>query len=724
MPLIAPAPTTAPRHSAQTRGVARPVNLRIDPAGAMIGEHTARFRDPLFRDRPLPPFPAYLQQPTAIGPVPADFAVRPRFGVQTLSRGREHIVEIALEPGTHLYGTGEVAGPLLRNGRRTWTWNTDSFAYSDSTRSLYQSHPFVLAVRPDGSAFGVICETTWRTRIDTGRSIRFVTEGPSPAVVVIERSSAIEVVRALAELTGFMPLPPKWALGFQQCRWSYEPDERVRALARDFREKRVPCDVIWMDIDYMDGFRCFTFDGKKFGNPVKLNADLHELGFKAVYMIDPGLKHEPATKEHPGYGIYTAGHERDLFIKDAQGQEFHGEVWPGMCAFPDFTSAKVRTWWAALYKEFMATGIDGIWNDMNEPAVFKGWDKSMPQDNQHRADADLGGPGPHAQYHNIYGMQMVRASREGIQAANPDKRPFVLTRANFLGGQRYAATWTGDNVSNWSHFSWSIPMVLNLGLSGQPFAGPDIGGFAENAQPEMFGRWMGLGALFPFSRAHSVKDSFDHEPWSFGDTTLIACRRALERRYRLMPYLYTCFREAAKRGEPVARPAFFADARDVRLRGADECFLLGPDVYVRATHDPLDPTPRAPVPQGASGRWRSFDPSPTPAGERDPLLPELLIRPGAIVPLGPVTQWVDQQPLTDLTLLINLDANGQASGKLYEDAGDGYGYKQGAYRLTTWKAHREPGTDRVAITVTDVEGDYTPPGLSERSTTVLVLTQE
>lgn len=608
----------------------------------------------------------------------------------------KRFVQVDLEPGTSVYGTGEVCGPLERRlegrGSDITLWATDCFGYSHRTRSLYQSQPWALAVRRDGSAFGVMVETTHRCRVKIARTIEFACDGPSPAVIVIERPDPQSVVQTLAELTGYMPMPPKWALGYQQCRWSYEPEAKIRELMREFRERKIPCDVIWFDIDYMHGFRCFTFDREKFPSPSKLNADMHEAGFHSVYMIDPGIKVDP------GYSVYDQGRAGDHFVKSADDTVYHGSVWPGPCAFPDFTRERTRRWWGDLYEGFMAQGIDGVWNDMNEPAVFDGPGKTMPETNRHDADDELGGPGSHSKYHNLYGMQMVRATREGIERANPDKRPFVLTRSNFLGGQRYAATWTGDNTSDWNHLRWSISMALNLGLSGQPFVGPDIGGFAGNADGELFARWMGIAALLPFARGHSVKDSVPHEPWAFGAACEATCRRALNRRYRLMPYLYTLFHHAATTGVPIVRPVFFADPTNPALRGIDHAFLLGADALVVANVEPGARDIAAPL-----AGWAAFEPADT----HDPELPRLFLRPGAALPLGPVVQHLGEKPADPLAWVAHLDERGEATGLLYEDDGDGFGYSNGDFSLSRWTFRREggeltPHTARVA-------GGHEPP---------------
>ncbi|KAH7576456.1 hypothetical protein JRO89_XS01G0069400 [Xanthoceras sorbifolium] len=487
----------------------------------------------------------------------------------------QQIVKIELPVGTSFYGTGEVSGELERTGKRIFTWNTDAWGYGPGTTSLYQSHPWVLAVLPNGEALGVLADTTQRCEVDLRKesTIQFVAPSSYPVITFGPFTSPTAVLISLSHAIGTVFMPPKWSLGYHQCRWSYDSAKKVLEIGRTFREKGIPCDVIWMDIDYMDGFRCFTFDkacksptnwfiasskltfaqsgipcaftstsnstsgiidSERFPNPKALVKDLQHKGFKAVWMLDPGIKHEE------GYFVYDSGSKSDVWIKNAHGTPFIGEVWPGPCVFPDFTQSKVRSWWACLVKDFTANGVDGIWNDMNEPSIFKSVTKTMPESNIHQGDNELGGCQSHSHYHNVYGMLMARSTYKGMELADKNKRPFVLTRAGFIGSQRFAATWTGDNLSNWEHLHMSISMVLQLvsefecflnetelrsecvvpfhpvGLSGQPLSGPDIGGFAGNATAKLFGRWMGIGAMFPFCRGHSEADTIDHEPWSFG----------------------------------------------------------------------------------------------------------------------------------------------------------------------------------------------------------------
>ena len=305
----------------------------------------------------------------------SDWRLRPLFS----QRDGKSIATIRTGQGADLYGTGEVTGPLRRNGRTISLWNIDTPAYGvDGGSHLYQSHPWVMGVRSDGSAFGIIADNTWRQTIQTlDNEVVFTSEGPAFRVVIIERDSPKALMQALVNLTGTMELPPLWSLGYQQCRFSYHPDTRVKEIADLLRQHRIPTDVIWMDIHYMDAYKIFTFHPQEFPDPKGLNDYLHQKNFKAVYMIDPGVKVEP------GYFVDDQGTAGDYWVKDRDGKPFVGNVWPGPCHFPDFTRPEVRAWWATLYKDYMATGIDGVWNDMNEPSVFGGPETSMPADNQH-----------------------------------------------------------------------------------------------------------------------------------------------------------------------------------------------------------------------------------------------------------------------------------------------------------------------------------------------------
>ena len=678
-----------------------------EPAGSdeMIGKRIARFY-PAKTDILKLPTSLLLKGPRAtVGSVPSDWQLRPQFGV---SQGKRYAY-LNISPEIDLYGTGEVTGSLLRNGKKIVLFNKDNWAYTKPDQ-LYQSHPWVLGVRPDGSAFGVIFDSTWMAELDLRAGILFTTsaEANEFPVIIMEGRTPQDVLGQLADLTGTMEMPPRWALGYQQCRWSYSPDSRVREIADTFRAKHIPCDVIWMDIDYMDGFRIFTFSENQFPDPQATNDYLHAQGFKGIWMIDPGVKYEP------GYFVYDSGTANDVWVKNALGDVFVGKVWPGDCVFPDFTMPAVRTWWSELYQKFMTQGIDGVWNDMNEPAVFDGSSGNMmPLDNQHRGGDGLPA-GPHEQYHNVFGMLMVKATRDGVQKANSDKRPFVLTRANFLGGHRYAATWTGDNIASWEHLKMSIPMSLSLGLSGQPFNGPDIGGFGGNASPELWGHWIAVGAFYPFCRAHSCTGTADQEPWSFGPVVEDAARVALQRRYRLMPYLYTLFHQSHLDGLPIMRPVFFADPADISLRMEDQAFLIGSDLLVIPKWGKSVQQPK--------GIWRTV--SIVSEGENGSYQSDyqcdLKVCGGAIVPIGPVIQSTEQlNRQSPLTLIVVPDENGKATGTLYEDAGDGYGYQKQQFCLSTFQA--ETNGNRLVVTCAQQQGHWKAP---KRLVSVEVITDD
>ena len=625
------------------------------------------------------PSPIFVQELVPTAALPHDWRLKPVFS----QREGKQIATIHVGEGVDLYGTGEVTGPLKRNGRKISLWNIDTPAYGvDGGSHLYQSHPWVMGLRADGSAFGIIADNTWRQTISTAQDVVFESDGPAFRVVIIERPNVQQLMQALADLTGHMELPPLWSLGYHQCRHTYYPDGCVMEVADLLRKHQIPSDVIWMDIDYMNGYRIFTFNPDGFSNPLRLNDYLHQQDFKTVYMIDPGVKVEE------GYFVDDQGTAGDYWVKDKNGQVFEGNVWPGACHFPDFTRPEVRSWWATLYKNFMSTGVDGVWNDMNEPAIFGQPEGTMPRDNRH-----LGGEGvtagPHLRFHNVYGMNMVRASRQGLLLANPQKRPFILSRSNFLGGQRYAATWTGDNLSHPDHLKLSVPMSLTLGLSGQPFNGPDIGGFCENSNGQLVAEWTALGVYFPFVRNHNTKGTVAQEPWAFTQEVLDACRTAINRRYRLMPYIYTLFREASTTGMPVMRPLFMADSKDLNLRSEDRAFLLGGDLMIRPQWAEHTAMPQQ--------EWQCLELEEA----TDSYQCELRQRPGSVIPLANLAQSTATLRTDSLTLLVCVDGEGKAVGQLYEDEGDGFGYREGRYRQTTIEATLRKKQLQVTLRQTD-----------------------
>jgi alpha-glucosidase len=606
------------------------------------------------------------------------------------------------------YGLGEKAGATLsRDTQQFVMWNTDTYGYPRGLDPIYQSVGFYIAlrhvkpptgltaggstiVRPRGHAYGLFLDNTSRTYFDMGKTdptrVTFGAASGELNYYVFtggrERAPK-EILRDYTNLTGRTPLPPLWALGNQQSRWSYYPEARVREVARGFRESKIPADVIYLDIDYMDGFRVFTWNRAHFPDPSKMISDLREQGFRTVVIIDPGIKVDP------NYFAYKDGQAGGHFVKNADGSELHASVWPGVCAFPDFTDAKAREWFASYYKQHLDEGIAGFWNDMNEPGVFLSDAtpkpdtfhhpmKTFPLDARHAGD---GAPGTHARYHNVYGMQMARSTFEGLKRLRPDARPFVLTRAGYAGVQRYSAVWTGDNVASWDHLRLSIPMLLNLGVSGVPFVGADVGGFSGNPSPELYARWLQAAALTPFLRSHSESGSKPHEPYAYGEEFTRINRASVELRYRLLPYLYTLFREHAETGAPVMRPLWFEYPDDSRTYTIEDEYLVGRDLLVAPVVREAATKRSVYFPGGDN--WVDWWTGKTYEGGKEaeieaPLdrLP-LFARAGAVLPTQPVVQHTGEMSKATLTLLIVPGADGTSI--LYEDAGDGYG----ARRTTT-----------------------------------------
>jgi alpha-glucosidase len=619
---------------------------------------------------------AFVVEPSGNGSRIPGWSPYPTFSVTPDGKS---VATVAVPDGTSLYGEGEVRAPLLRNNTQITCWNTDNYLALGNDRPLYQSHPWVLGVQKDGTSFGVFADTTWRTTIDLQSGIRFTSDGPAFRVIVIREDSPQEVIKRMAGFTGCADLPALWTLGYHQCRYTYYPESQLESVAAGFRSRHIPCDTMWMDIDYQNGYRVFTFDPVGYSNPAGVYSYLHSNHFHAVNIIDPHVKVDPA------YSIYQSGKQRGLWVLNKHGTEFQGDCWPGTSVWVDFTQPRARDWWAENCRQFLSYGGDGIWNDMNEPSVFNTPDGSgtMPVDNIHLGGGGLP-QGPHARYHNVYGMLQSEASREGLLRAHPDRRPFVLTRASYMGGQRYAEMWCGDNASEWDYLQGSIPTLLNVGMSLEPFGGADIGGFVGTATPEIWARWVGVGAFYPFCRGHAVKGSPPKEPWEFGPAVEAEARTALQRRYRLLPYLYTLFREASVDGMPVVRPVFFADPKDFSLRSEQEAFLLGGDLLV-VPHlgETSQRTPSLP-----KGIWQSV----SLVGENpstDINQPDLRVRGGAIIPAGPIMEYTGEKKLDPLTLIVSLNERGEAVGRLYEDDGDGFAYRQGFYSLTEFKVRKK-----------------------------------
>ncbi len=618
------------------------------------------------------------------------------------------ICQKQIQEDEHFYGLGERTFGLDLRGRRYENWNTDPRTYHVGQDPIHLCIPVLLGLHSDGNqAYAIFFDNTFRGYFDLGKrdvnTLSFGAENGPLRYYFIYGPETSEVLNRYTELTGRTPLPPLWMLGYHQSRWSYHPEARVRKLARDFREVyHVPCDAIHLDIHYMDDYRCFTWNAQRFPNPEKKLDDLHKQGFKVIAIIDPGIK-----ADHK-YSVCQSGLEQDVFCKYPNGETlFKGPVWPGDCYFPDFTAPHVREWWGNLYRTLLADGIDGFWNDMNEPAIFGLRSTTMPLFIQHDLE---GRKGQHAEAHNIYGMQMARATVEGLKKIRPDERPVCITRSGWAGVQRYAMSWTGDNRSDWEHLSLSMPMLMNLGLSGLAHTGPDIGGYSRFASGELFTRWLQMGIFLPFLRSHTFVHSPDQEPWSWGQPYLDINRRYIELRYRLLPYLYTVFWQCHRAGQPVVRPLFWDYQQDEKTYTLDDQFLCGDAFLVAPVVKEGTDEREVYLPEGI---WYDFWSDELYEGPahiivKAPLerLP-LFVRAGSVVPMWPVMQYVGERPVEQLTLQIY---PGNGKSVLYEDDGRTMAFQRGAYRQTDFTLSTgasEQGEPILALTHR-VEGDYKP----------------
>jgi alpha-glucosidase len=586
------------------------------------------------------------------------------------------------QTGESFYGMGDKAMHSNLKGKKVENWVTDQFAFGKEQDPLYKAIPFYVGLNK-GKAYGIFFDNSFRSNFDFSHERRnttsFWADGGEMNYYFIYGPDMSRVVASYSNLTGTPELPPMWALGFHQSKWSYYPESNVKEIANEFRSRKIPCDAIYLDIDYMDGFRCFTWNKNHFPDPKRMIAELEEDGFKTVVMIDPGIRVDR------DYWVYNEALENGYFCKRGDGPLMHGKVWPGDCNFPDFTNPEVREWWAELYKEFMTEiGVHAVWNDMNEPAVMEVPSKTAPLDTRHDYD---GHPCTHRKAHNIYGMQMVRATYEGVKKYVYPKRPFVITRAAFAGTQRYSSTWTGDNVATWEHLWIANVQMQRMCLSGYSFAGSDIGGFAEQPDGELFARWVQLGIFHPFCRVHSSGDHGDQEPWSFGAEITDIVRKFIELRYQLLPYLYTLFHNYTKEFKPMIQSLVYFDQEDSQTHFRTDEFIFGEKILVCPIQEPNAQGRRMYIPRG---KWYDFWTHEPVTGGKEKwvaaaldTLP-LFIKAGAIIPKYPVQQYVGEKKIDELLLEVYYK-EGIETSEVYEDAGNGYNYKKGRYSLINFK---------------------------------------
>lgn len=607
-------------------------------------------------------------------------------------------------PEDAIYGLGEKSGRQNRRGRDFTLWNTDVLdphatreftagrAESDprSERTSTEFDPYYVSIpffyhqrHPTGQMAASFVDngyrghydftdpSEYRIQFDGGQYTEYVFAGPDmPAIL-----------SAYTGLTGRTAPPPLWALGYHQCRWFKYTQEAVEQIAAQHRERGIPCDALWLDIDYMDGYRVFTWDEQAFPDVAGMLGRLDEQGFKVITIVDPGIKAEP------GYAVFDQARERDVLCKTEGGDTYIGQVWPGSTAFPDFASEAARHWWGELNAAHVRSGLAGIWNDMNEPATG-----TIPAGRMRFG----GGQYSHERYHNQYALLMAMGTTAGLLAAMPDRRTFVLSRAGSAGIQRYAANWLGDNLSRWDHLWLSMPMAGGLGISGQAFVGADIGGFKGNSNAELYLRWIQYGVLTPFCRNHSEIGNVDQYAWTWGPVIEQWARDAIRLRYRLMPYLYASFLRAAETGAPVQRPLVFDHQYDPTVRDLDDEFLLGPDLLVAPVFEPGCTARQVYLPAGTWYDWHSgevveggtFRVAPTPMAT----IP-IFARGGSVIPMWPdaPASTTGYQPSAIELHLFVPGADGTHTCLLQEDDGLTFAAQEGSRYRTTLEVTRAGG---------------------------------
>ncbi|MBL7858265.1 MAG: glycoside hydrolase family 31 protein [Cyclobacteriaceae bacterium] len=581
-----------------------------------------------------------------------------------------------LQEGERFIGLGEKTGPLDRRGAGYINWNTDNFAYIKDADPLYSSTPFYIGIHHN-LAYGIFFDNTYKSFFNFGASNNrfssFAADAGDMNYYFIYGETAGEIIQHYTHLTGRTPVPPLWSIGYQQCRYSYYPDKEVLSVARTFREKEIPADVIVFDIHYMDKYKIFTWNQRDFPNPKALLEELKQMGFHLVVMCDPGIKVEE------GYKTYDDGVKENVFITYPDGTKYTGQVWPGWCHFPDFTNPKTRQWWKEQFQDYVNIGVDGFWNDMNEIAT---WGNMLPEN----IEMDFeGNKSSIRRGRNIYGFQMARSTYEGTKALLKGKRPFNLTRSAFSGIQRYAAVWTGDNVAYDEHMMLGVRMVNSMGLTGMAFAGYDVGGFVGDANKQLFARWVSLGALSPFFRGHSMINSRDSEPWSYGEEIEQISRNYIRFRYQLMPYIYSLFYEASQSGIPVQRSLAIDYTHDPKIYDGQfqHQYLFGPSLLVC----PVESFKEFVKVYLPFGDWYYLYNGKQYGGNTEVIIEcpmhklPVFVKGGAIIPMQVAKSNTSEK--TDVLILHVYAGKDLTSFVQYEDDGTSFNYENGEFLKRT-----------------------------------------
>jgi len=649
--------------------------------------------------------------------------------------GRGFTLRKQLPQAEHIFGLGDkTGGSLDRRGQSYVDWATDAYGFSSATDPIYKAIPFFIGVGGAGGSYGILLDNTWRSWFDFGHrdadTLAFgAPDGPIDYYLIAGPTTA-EVVRRYTDLTGKAPLPPVWAFGYQQSRYSYMTADELTQVAGRLRAEHFPADVMWLDIDFQDRNRPFTVNTQAFPDMAGVVRALDREGMKLVVIADLHVAKAPGE----GYAPYDSGSAADAFVHNPDGSVYVAPVWPGPSVFPDFTEARVRDWWGGLYRAFVDDGIAGFWNDMNEPAVFGTPTKTMPLDTVHRIASDdfANRQASHAEIHNVYGMQNTRATYDGLRKLRPDERPFVMTRASYAGGQRYAVTWTGDNSSTWDQLKLSVHQLINLGLSGFSYGAADVGGFAGGPSADLLTRWFEIAAFTPVFRDHAAKGTPRAEPWVDGPEHLAIRRRFVAERYRLLPYLYALADDNTRHGDPIMRPVFY-DYPQAIDAACDQsmAFTVGRQLLVAPPPNPESPQAYD-VCLPAGGWYDYWSGLPvdgaTVDGARQPVqsasqatavkqaasivvkeTPRLdtlpvFVRAGAILPRQQLVQSTASTP--DGPLQLDIYPGEDCHGQLYADDGHSMAYRKQGYLRQTIRC--TVTADGVQVDFAAREGRFTP----------------
>lgn len=572
-------------------------------------------------------------------------------------------------------GLGEKTGNLNRRDNDYTNWNTDNPHYEDWSDPLYSTIPFYIGIH-NNLPYGIFVDNSTKSNFNFGagndRMAYFSVNDHQTDYYFIFHRDVKNIIGSYTALTGRMPMPPIWGLGFQQSRWSYTPDKEVMEVAQTFRDKQIPLDVLYLDIGYMNAYKVFTWNPTAFPHPKKLISSLKNMGIHTAVIVDPGVKVEK------GYSVYEEGLKNHYFIQYPDGSNYTGEVWPGWCNFPDFTNPKVRTWWGTQFQGLVDDGVTGFWNDMNEIAV---WGKDVPPIIQ----MDWEGKGvSYLKGKNVFGMQMARSTFQGVKKLLNDHRPLVLTRSGYAGLQRYTAIWTGDNQATDDHMLLGVRLVNSFGLSGVAYAGYDAGGFGGDASPDLYARWVSIASFAPFFRVHSSIDTRRSEPWSYGESTEAVAARFIRLRYHLLPYTYSTFYQAHKTGLPVQRSLSieYTDDQEIYNPEFDNQYLFGPSFLII----PAKSTEMSIKAYFPEGNWYLFYTDQKITGPKQKLVPSPLnelpvyVKAGAIIPVQKLIENTGENPGDTLEIHV-YNGNVDNSFQYYEDDGNTYNYQEGNFYI-------------------------------------------